>query len=475
MERKLFYLFIIGIACLLLLPACEEEEFSTNPEHTLTFSNDTLRMDTVITEIATSTYTLKVYNQHKQPLLISSITLANGASGFRINVDGQKGKHFTDIEIQGKDSLYIFVEATFRPQDSDEPLLQKDSIVFVTNGTRQDIKLIAYGQDGLTLRQKEITQDTLFNSRRPIIIYDSLTVKEGARLTLAAGTRLYFHGKAGLKVHGQLVAEGTLSAPVTLRGDRTDRLFPYLPYDRLPGQWGGVRIYTSSYENQLTYVDIHGASYGIRCDSSAIDRKKLTMLHSVIHQVSGDALSLTACQATVANSELSNAGGSCVNLVGGDYEFTHCTLANYFNWSMRKGVALTIKNEQYKTLYPITMAAFRNCLIAGSSNDEISGESSDDDAIPFNYYFSHSLINSVEEINDKIINVIWKKDDFFQLMDKQEQRYDFRLDKSSKAINIGKPEDAQNYPLDRWGMPRLSDEAPDAGCYEWQAEEEEDE
>ena len=116
-----------------------------------------------------------------------------------------------------KDSLYVFIEATLAPQDSDEPVFRKDSIVFITNTNRQNVKLLAYGQDFVSLRQKEITQDTLISSARPIVIYDSLSVKEGARLTIGAGTRFYFHGKSSIQVHGQLVAEGTLEAPVVFR------------------------------------------------------------------------------------------------------------------------------------------------------------------------------------------------------------------------------------------------------------------
>lgn len=143
--------------------------------------------------------------------------------------------------------------------------------------TGRMLNIQAYGQDFLSLRKKEITQDTLISSSRPIVIYDSLSIKEGARLTLAAGTRLYFHGKSSIQVHGQLVAEGTLNAPVVFRGDRTDKMFSNLPYDRLPGQWDGIRFHTSSYENSLNFVDIHGGIYGIRCDSAAVDRKKLTL------------------------------------------------------------------------------------------------------------------------------------------------------------------------------------------------------
>ncbi len=69
----------------------------------------------------------------------------------------------------------------------------------------------------------------------------------------------------------------------------------------------------------------------------------------------------------------------------------------------------------------------------------------------------------------------WKKDDNFLLTDKRgEQLFDFQLTPKSAAINIGLSEDAQDFPLDLKGMPRTIDEAPDAGCYEWQEKEEEE-
>lgn len=469
MKRKVPY-FIYLLLAVLLLPivACEDlDDYSSDPNHRLSFSHDTLKLDTVLTGIPTSTYELKIYNRNKKSLIISSITLADaGKSGFRVNVDGRKGSQFQNIEIAGKDSLYVFVEATLSPQQHNVAALIRDSLVFNLNGINQDVKLWAYAQDAITFRGKVIRQDTLITAEYPILIYDSLSVARDACLTLAAGTRLYFHNQAGLSVHGKLIAKGALSNPVIFRGDRTDHLFPHLPYDRLPGQWEGVRFHSTSYSNQLTYIDIHGSKYGIRCDSSATDQPKLTLEHSILRQISGNALELTSCQAVIGNCEISNAGNYCVSLLGGDYTFTHCTLANYFSWNTRKGVALQMSNERNETTYPLTAASFRNCLIAGSSRDEIHGERSENQDIPFNYYFSHSLINSIPEENEQIVNVNWDKDDHFLLLDSQTQQYNFELDKSSKAIDWGKEEDALAYPTDRNGYPRLIDAAPDAGCYE---------
>ena len=205
-SKALYLIYIFPILFLLSLAACDDmDDYSSDPKHTLWFSQDTLRMDTVLTGIPTSTRQLKVYNPHKKALLISSIILADaGKSGFRINVDGIRGDQFSDIEIAGEDSLYIFVEATLPQQDNADIRLIKDSILFQLNGIRQEVKLRAYAQDAFTFRGKVIEKDTLIASQRPILIYDSISVAPDAHLTLAAGTRLYFHGKAGMQGHGRL-------------------------------------------------------------------------------------------------------------------------------------------------------------------------------------------------------------------------------------------------------------------------------
>lgn len=469
MMKKVVYLLALIFACVFF--ACEDDGYSTNPQHLLSFSKDTLHLDTIFTGIGTSTRILKVYNRNKQALLISSVYLADAAkSGFRMNVDGSKGSRFTDVEIQGRDSLHIFVEATLEGRDQDLPFLIKDSIVFITNGTQQDIKLLAYGQDAVVFEGKVIDKDTTITSARPVLVYDSIHVAENTTLTLAEGTRLYFHSGAGMSVYGRINAGGNIAFPIVLRGDRTDNLFTDIPYDRLPGQWEGIRFHTTSYENNLNFVDIHGGEYGILCDSSAIDRKKLMLQNSKITQVAGDALALTNCQATVANTEISNAKGDCVNLLGGDYEFIHCTLANYYSWDARKGSTLAISNEVKKDektfTYPLINASFYNCIIAGMSVDEVNMNIATDEAIPFNYYFSHCLINSKEKESGNPNNS-WLKDDNFVLIDKSILLYDFRLTDASAAIDIGLMEDATYYPVDRNGVARVSDKAPDAGCYEW--------
>ena len=52
-----------------------DENYSSNPNHRLSFSVDTLSFDTVFTTIGSATKEFMIYNRNDQPLLISEIML----------------------------------------------------------------------------------------------------------------------------------------------------------------------------------------------------------------------------------------------------------------------------------------------------------------------------------------------------------------------------------------------------------------
>ena len=111
MKRITAPLLIICTLLLNLLAGCDglDENYSTNPNHRLSFSTDTLSFDTVFTTIGSATKQFMVYNKNSEPLNIERIILASPAtSGFRINVDGRKGDNFDNVRIAAKDSLCIF-------------------------------------------------------------------------------------------------------------------------------------------------------------------------------------------------------------------------------------------------------------------------------------------------------------------------------------------------------------------------------
>ena len=104
----------------------------------LNFSSDTIIFDTVFTTMGSITKQLRVYNHNENSVLISKIALANGTNSFyQINVDGHSGSSFSDLELAGGDSLYIFVRITIDPNLQNTPMIVRDSVLFEINGNIQ--------------------------------------------------------------------------------------------------------------------------------------------------------------------------------------------------------------------------------------------------------------------------------------------------------------------------------------------------
>ena len=326
------------------------------------------------------------------------------------------------------------------------------------------------------MRAVHVQTDMQLSAQRPYVIKDSLTIEEGCTLTLEAGVRLMFASNAHMRVEGRLIANGTREKPVVLRGDRMDYMFENQPYDRISEQWQGVFITDNSYGNSLNYCDIHSGAYGILCESVSSESEKLRLENCVIHNVSGTALESYNAKIFAGNTQVSNAGGYCVCLYGGDNEFVHCTIAQFYAFSGMRGPALYYTNYKDKTNYHLTNAAFYNCIITGYSDDEIFGDRMEGyGAGAFNYYFQNCLLNTVEVVDEDLINNVWDKKSNkvsragnFPHFNLDALSYDFHLDSLSVAVGAGDPSVTQSYyPLDRDGKRRLVDGKSDAGCYEY--------
>ena len=147
---KRSWLFIFGLLSLVFLSSlliqCRKDVILTDPSAKLDFSNDTIIFDTVFTTVGSTTKRLKFYNNNKATVNISSIHLAGGSSSpFRLNVDGISGIEHSDIEIDAGDSLFAFVEVTLDPNNGTLPLIIEDSLIFMTNGNEQKVKLVVWG------------------------------------------------------------------------------------------------------------------------------------------------------------------------------------------------------------------------------------------------------------------------------------------------------------------------------------------
>ncbi len=473
--KKIVYALLLSV---LLAASCSEEaDFSSNPSLRLQFSCDTLMFDTLFTAVGSPTAKMKVYNRNSSSLRISNVRLASGgSSGFRMNIDGQSSNIISDIEIRKNDSIYIFVEATLDKNSSDVPLFVSDSLLFtLESGVQQGVTLLAFGRDVEFMKGKVFETNSNI-ARGHYIIYDSLVVSNGVELTIDAGTILYFHKDAVINVRGTLKAIGEHGSPIVMRGDRTDNMFDYLPYDNIPGQWGGVTFDSLSNNNILKHCDIHSAKYGILVQRGDTSAQRLTIESSIIENFDGNALETVMARVNVSNSLIANARGNCVKVVGGSVEFVHCTIANFYIWKQRD-VALALHNSIDGKPAPLRNALFANCIITGSRTDELMGyltQFGDTLSNIANYRFCSSLINTIaDEENERFADIVYDDKsvrpfakEHFRLIDNEEFRYDFHLSDSTSARGIADSHYSQQLRYDLDGVERPLENA-DAGCFQY--------
>ena len=484
----LFILFFIAY----LITSCDglEEHYSTNPNYRLSFSVDTLSFDTVFTTIGSATKQLMVYNENKEALNIQTIMLASGGeSGFRLNVDGRKGDLFDNVGILAEDSMFVFVEVTVDPTNTNQPLLLEDSIVFMTNAGKQSVLLEAYGQDmHLYKGGFHIAKDTTFTADLPHLVYDSITIEKGATLRLKEGTTLYMHDKANIKVSGTLIAEGSQAKPVVVRGDRLDFVLDdILPYDRTPGQWGGIFFRKESFGNKMEHVIVKNGTKGITIEASDPDKTKLEISNSLLTNMKENVLTSINSKLIVNNSEISNAGGSVVALAGGESQFVHCTIANFMRLIQRSTESLVMANVYTKNAENIVVplkAQFDNCLIDGSfgpGKNPLSGEIafSEVEEADFDYMFNHCVITTIGEAGERFNSVLFSTKDerpSYRKLGGEDNKYqfDFRPD-TIISLGVGKadPSISAKFPIDRLGVKRLENgTGPTIGAYEFVEEKE---
>ena len=472
-KRLLLY---IGIMSACLVSCNEAPDFSSSPTLRLEFSCDTVSFDTLFSEVMSPTAKFLVHNRNDKSMRISNVQLAcGGTSPFSVLVDGQYGTAMSNLEIRARDSLYVLASVTVDRNGGDVPLMVKDSLLFtLESGVQQDVLLLAYGRDVTFMHGIDIPADSTLAAGH-YVVYDSLTVSQGATLSLQPGTTLYFHDKAFMKVGGRLVAEGTAAAPIVFRGDRTDRMFHYLPYDRIPGQWDGVVFTSTSNDNRLAHCDIHSANYGIRVEQGDTALQRITIESSRVQNFHGNALELMMSRATALNSLFANAQGNCVKVVGGDVEFVHCTIANFYVWRQRD-VALALHNSIEGAPAPLRGALFANCVIAGSKEDEVMGyltNLGDTVPNPVNYRFENSLINTIDVADSCFVNIVYDSiavspfgKEHFRLIDHDIFDYDFHLTTESTARGMASDEYLESLPVDIDGVPRTAG-AVDAGCFQY--------
>ena len=442
MMKRIFLYLIIYVG---VLAACSDDDsFTTSPSCLLTFSTDTVKMDTVFSTVGSSTYTFWVYNYSGDGIRLNSVRLKNGnQTGFRVNVDGSyldnlMGSVVTDLEVRQGDSIRVFVELTAAETNQDGPQLVEDDLLFLLeSGVEQKVCLRSYAWDAMHVSDLVVSRDTVIETTKPIVVYGGgIRVDEGAVLTLR-NTTLFFHDGAGLTVRGTLKAEN-----VVMRGDRLDHMFDYLPYDRVSGQWQGIVFEGSSVDNVLTDTEIRNAMTAVRIDSAAIDTtvQRLTMTRCVVHNAKGAGIVSTNSNIGLYYCQLTNTYGDCLAVYGGKADIDHCTLAQFYPFAADRGYALVFSDESDLRL------ECRNTIVTGYADDEVMLYHSDDASRTLEYHFSDCLLRTPAIADDTVSfkRIQWEtpKDEIqgkqhFVTIDETNLYYDFHLDSLSTAIGKG--------------------------------------
>tara|TARA_R110000850_G_scaffold277086_1_gene422429 strand:+ start:167589 stop:169139 length:1551 start_codon:yes stop_codon:yes gene_type:complete len=507
------YIYTLLLFGLVILWSSCRNDFETLPSTgNLEFSKDTVYLDTVFTNIGSSTYTLKVYNRSAEDISIPIVRLGQGESSlYRLNVDGVAGKTFNNVEILAKDSIFIFIETTvdINSFPNDLTFLYTDAIQFDAGSNEQKVELVTLVQDAVFLFPERFDDGTIetlnlgmdaegndiliegffldddhlnFTNEKPYVIYGYAAVPSDKTLTIDAGARVHFHENSGLLVANQatLKVNGTLSAdPEALENEvifQGDRLEP--AFEDTPGQWGTIWLTAGSTAHEFNHTTIKNATVGILMDSNdGSNNPTLTIKNMQIYNSANVGLLARTGFVDGENLVISNSGqASLFCSLGGRYNFRHSTFANYWNRSFRNFPAVVLDNslqvsETEILVADLVEANFSNCIIYGSEAREFLLNAEPEAA--FNFNFSNSLLkfedpqgqfadNPLFDFSNSAFytNTLFNQDpDFFDTEANQ-----LFIGEESSANGIGDPATTQEVPLDLLGTPR--GQPSDAGAYE---------
>lgn len=398
---SVFLLFALIALAGSQLTSCKKAAFYSS-EH-LDFSADTVVFDTVFTTIGSTTKKLKIYNNSNRNLRIDEIELMGGSdSPFRINVDGLSGTNFNGLEIEGNDSLYIFVEVTLNPNGGVLPLIIEDSIRFNTNGLDQYVVLAAWGQDAY-FHNNDVNSGTWPNDK-PHVIYGYAGIDEGQTLTIQEGTQIYLHKNSLIYVYkGALHIDGTKTNPVTLQGDRLEA-----DYDDVPGQFYGI-YFEKALPSSIDYTIIKNGISGIHLfgEDPGNSSYTLELNNTVIQNCARyGAFIYDGAKVKAENCIISNNGIHALLLLrGGDFNFNHCHLLSYGSGD-NVSAAVGITNYYDDTIGPIYEGTITNSVIYGNSDYEIAMDTSSLGIK--NFLMDHNVIRSATAFTDGFYtNIRW--------------------------------------------------------------------
>ena len=457
--------FIILVACQI---SCRKDFNTVKSNGNLSFSKDTLFLDTVFNNLSTTTKILKVYNNTKNDILIPKIQLEKSNSKYRINVDGVSGTEFNDVLILQKDSIYVFVEGTIPANETNTEMVYEDKILFDPNGTQQHVNLVTLVKDATFLYDSNNTDfeisETTFTNTKPYVIYGNAIVPENGTLTIDAGVVVHFSKNSSLSISqgATLNINGTLNDSIVFKSDNLN-----YEYDQVPGQWQGININNADIVD-INYLKILNPTTGLKIINN---NNLITIKNTEIYNAAENGIYTTNANMIGENLVVGQAGKSGLFLQGGDYIFKHSTFANYWSKGIKSESTVSLTNyylddEETKINTPLNSANFINCIISGTRNSELFLDKYDNEPI-FNFNIKNCLLDLEKgddlyntDNNTYYTNVLLNKNLDFR----NTSINDLRIGLDNEGINQADITTATEVPSDIIGTDRTA--APDIGAYQ---------
>lgn len=457
---------ILLICFVVFIASCKKDTITTNQNAKLTLDRDSLLFDTVFTTAGSITQYFLIRNENKQKINISNIQLMGGtASAYKMNVDGLQGTQFNNIEIEANDSMYVFVRVNVNPTAANQPFIIRDSIKIEWNGNTAFKQLEAWGQNANYIRSTIFQGNFTWTKTRPYVILGGMIVDTNAVLTIQPGTRIYLNADAPMIIDGTLIINGTKNDSVVFRSNRLDD-----PYKDYPGAWPGIFFRGSSKDNSLTYTYVKNSYQGLIVEKpSGNANPKLLLNNCVLDNIYDIGLFGINTSITANNCLISNCGNNIALVYGGNYNFTHCTVAGFSNsFIQHKNPVLTVTNyikQNNQTFTAPLNAVFTNSILWGDEG------LADNEVVTDKVGTAHVLDLRLQNVlfraktdpaNTTFSNVIRNTNPQFDSIDVVKRFYDFRL-KGTAAVNKGV---ITQLTTDFNGNPRAG--LPDLGCFEKQ-------
>ena len=444
--------------------ACDpiEEEISTDSSLRLSASTDTVTFDTIFSSVGSITKRFRLFNPNEKAIELDRIYLGRGSdSPYAITVNGERGTSLTSEVILGKDSLLVLVDVTIDPNDQNLPFLVKDSVIIDFNGNSGDIKLVAWGQDAVFLNHEVIECNTIWDAKKPYVLSDTIVVDSECKLTIEAGTQVYFDHSAELIVLGSLDVKGTAENKVVFRNSRLDNR-----YDVAPGQWRGISFYNASQNNTIDHAVIENAINGITLrPNEENEGSQLKISNTSIRHMTNAGLFAYRGEVEAHNLEIIDCGAYMIaNIMGGDYQYDHCTFSNYpSNFSRDEPSAVfsnVLRDANGSVVYSFDLEVnMTNSIIWGDLDEELYLDIPETSNVTIET--EGNIIRSKDESLVEQGNIISLADNYPGFVSPSLVHFDYQLDSLANARDAA-TNSTSTYDL----LGTMRDSKPDIGAYE---------